>query len=160
MTPWEPLSVEDLPSVSLSIAGNTSFVKTIEELRRVPRLDAGWFGKWRLLDDPDRGSFECTVLDLSTLGLGIETSAQSCPFDLTGKKVAVTAQPLTGGSITIRFVGTVRHMRRAVAKTAFRAGRQQGPMIRLGIEFVSPSKVEVELLEVLSQLLGGTSGRR
>ena len=159
MTPWEPLSVENLPSVSLSIAGNKSLVKTIEELRRVPRLDAGWFGKWRLVDDPDRGSFECTVLDLSTLGLGIGTSSQSYPFDLSAKKITVTAQPLTGGAITIRFVGVVRHMRRTAAKTAFRGGRQQGPMIRLGIEFVSPSKVEVELLEVLSQLLGGTSDR-
>jgi len=160
VTPWEPLSVENLPSVSLSIAGNKSLVKTIEELRRVPRLDAGWFGKWRLVDHPDGGSFECTVLDLSTLGLGIETSSHSCPFDLTGKRVAVTAQPLAGGSITIRFVGMVRHMRRAVAKTAFRAGRQQGPMMRLGIEFVRSSKVELELLEVLSQLLGGTPDRR
>jgi len=87
------------------------------------------------------------------LGAGIEIS-RTPQFDLIGQKITVIVQPLAGGSVSIRFVGTVRHMGRKVARTSFRGGGE-GSLFRLGIEFVGLSNEELATLNALGQFLKG-----
>jgi hypothetical protein len=153
MTGWQPPTIQSSPSVSAPIPANESVTGTAEERRRVSRQDADWIGKWRLADHPDPTSFECKILDISKFGAGIEISELS-PVDLIGQKITITAQPLPGGSVSVRFVGVVRHVRRKVENTGFRGGAQ-GRLSRLGIEFVGLSNEELATLDALGRFLKG-----
>jgi hypothetical protein len=154
VTRWQRPSIEPLLSVSRSRPEGSTGLKAMAERRRARRQDAGWVGKWRLADDPDPASFECKVLDISMLGVGLET-AHGAQVDLIGRKVAVTAQPLAGGSVSIRLVGVIRHVNRSVVKTEFRGGAH-GRLFRLGIEFAGLSQEERAMLDVLGHFLGET----
>jgi PilZ domain len=153
MTGWQPPRIQTSPSISPPISANERVTETAEERRRVSRQDADWVGTWRLADHPDATSFECKVLDISKLGAGIEID-QSRQVDLIGQKITVTAQPLAGGSVSVRFVGMVRHVHRKVENTEFRGGAQ-GRISRLGIEFVSLSNEEIATLDAIGRFLSG-----
>ena len=156
MKRWQQSSIGPLTSVSPSSSGDRAGTNKIQEERRsISRQGAGWAGKWRLADGPDSSSFDCKVLDISVQGVGIETSYRGRQIDLTGRKVTITAQPLAGGSVSFRLVGTIRHVSRSDPKTEFRGG-SQGSLFRLGIEFVGLSKEELAMLEVVGHFLRTT----
>jgi len=110
----------------------------IEERRRSQRQEAGWVGKWRIEDDSDSAPSECKILNFSMLGAGVEISKPH-QGHLVGQKVTVNAQPLTGGSVSLRLLGEIRY-----------ASRAPGGRIQLGIEFVGLSKAEMAILDALS----------
>lgn len=124
-------------------------VTTAAERRGISRQDAGWFAKWRLAEDP--ASFECKVLDISMRGAGLET-AQLRRADLIGRKITVTAQPLVGGSVSIRFTGVIRNVSRSDAKSEVLGGTHERPF-RLGVEFADLSDEEITMLSALGQFL-------
>jgi PilZ domain-containing protein len=114
-----------------------------DDRRRASRQQAGWVGKWRLEDDPGPTSTECNVLNVSMLGAEVEISRRP-QLDLVGQRITITAQPLAGGSVSVRFAGTIRRMSPA-PKSQF----------RLGIEFAGLSEDELAVLDALGQFLKG-----
>jgi PilZ domain len=151
MQRWQPPGHGSPKTASSSSSEKRTAVKTIEERRQISRQEAGWIGKWRLVGDPTSSSLKCRVLDISMRGAGIETR-ESRHANLIGKRVAVTAQPLAGGSISVRFSGVVRNVGRSGARIDVPA-RGQERLVRLGIEFVGLAPDELAMLNMLGQFL-------
>ena len=125
-----------------------------ERRRRVPRQEAGWPGYCGFDDDPESAWYECQVLDISILGAGVEVydpgqavlGARLEIFDpdeddLIGHKITAEAQATGGGSVSIRFTGTIRDV-------------HPGPKgsIRVGIEFLGLSDTERTMLEAMERM--------
>lgn len=112
----------------------------MERRRRVPRVAAGWPGKYRVEDDPQSDWDNCQMIDISVVGVGLELFGD-VPEDLTGHRLAVEVQTPVGASVSIRLVGEVRN----TAKGA-RGGT------RAGMEFVDLSDTERQILQVMELL--------
>jgi hypothetical protein len=107
--------------------------------RRVPRQPAGWFGTCTVEGDTDPSSFECRVIDVSTIGAGVEILGV-VGRNLVGERLVVEVQALTRATFSVRFVGQVKN-----------AGRVSHGGVRLGMEFVGLSRTERSILTVFEQ---------
>ncbi len=109
----------------------------VEKRRRVPRQAAGWQGQCAVGTDPDLGWEDCRVVDISVLGAAVLVG--DAPMsDLAGKTLTVRVAPLTGGSVSLTFVGAVRNVTARV-----------GTGMRIGIEFVGLSEMERSIMNAL-----------
>ena len=79
-----------------------------ERRRRVPRLEAGWSGKYRFEDDPESAWGECQILDISVLGARLEI-CEPVRKDLIGREITVEFQT-AGASNIVRLVAVVRNV--------------------------------------------------
>jgi c-di-GMP-binding flagellar brake protein YcgR len=120
--------------------------RNMERRRRVTRVPAGWPGRYRTDGDPPSDWLDCTIIDISVAGVGLELLG-AVPEDLTGSRLAVEVQAPIGGSVSISLVGEVRNTSE---------GREGGT--RVGMEYVDLSETERKILRVLE--LMQSSGKR
>ncbi len=112
----------------------------MERRRRVPRQVAGWTGKYCIEGDDPEAWYECHVLDISVIGVGIELFGPvSDPDGLLGRRVVVEANTPTGASLSLRAQGEVRNVRE---------GSRGGT--RVGLEFVDLTETERSILDALA----------
>lgn len=111
----------------------------MEFRRRVPRQTAGWIGYCHIEGEPVDQPRECRILDISEFGVGI---ALKLPprSKLVGRHVSVET-PTFGASVNVRLEGTVRN-----------SVTTDGGSVRLGIEFVGLTEVELSLVKALGVL--------
>lgn len=109
-----------------------------ERRRRVPRQLIKWPAAFQIEDDSTWA--ECDVVDISVIGVGIETIAK-LPFDLLDRKFSVEVHTPAGASVTLGLAATIRYM----------VPRPNGKM-RLGGEFAGLSEVERSILETLERM--------
>ena len=107
----------------------------VELRRRVPRQGVTWFGKCFI--DGRFGSWECRVVDVSILGVGLELFGPP-PRDVIGGRILADVDH---GSISLQLRGIVRH-------TA--SGSEGG--LRVGLEFTDLSDTERSILDALEQM--------
>ncbi len=112
----------------------------MEHRRRVPRRSAGWFGLCHIAGESEPEWRDCTVADISILGLGI-TLHHFWPAELVGRHISVEA-PAVGDSVNVRLEGMIKN-----------ADRTSGGVVRLGIEFDGLSESELALADALSSLI-------
>jgi len=112
----------------------------MERRRRVPRVSAGWLGKYRVEDDPQSDWGECQLIDISIVGVGLELFGV-VPDDLIGHQLAVEVHTPVGASVSIRLVGEVRN-----------SGPGPEGGTRAGMEFVDLSETEQQMLHVMELL--------
>jgi hypothetical protein len=108
--------------------------------RRVPRQPAGWFGKCRVEGESDSSWSECRVIDVSTVGAGVEILGV-VGRSLVGERLVVEVQAPTGATFSVRFVGQVKN-----------AGAVPQGGLRLGMEFVGLSRTERSILSLFEQM--------
>src|ERR1700720_4194572 len=60
----------------------------MEGRRRVPRVSADWPGRYRIEGDPPSDWGDCTIIDISVAGVGVELFG-AVPEDLIGCRLAV-----------------------------------------------------------------------
>jgi len=109
--------------------------------RRFPRVSAdSWPGKYVVEDDPSSGWHECSLIDLSLLGMGLELLGPSSP-ELIGRRILVHVDVGEGKSIALRLAGVVRNL-------------HPGPSgsTRAGIEFTDLSEGERSVLTMMEHL--------
>jgi hypothetical protein len=108
--------------------------------RRVPRQPAGWIAKCCLEGDPEQRWSECVVIDISTIGAGVEVFGRA-DHRLVGRRLIVEVHAPSGATFSVRFVGEIRN-----------AGVVPGGGLRLGMQFVGLSKTEHSILDLLEQM--------
>jgi hypothetical protein len=116
----------------------TQSQKEPERRRRVPRQLIAWPAAFRVDDDPTWS--ECEVVDISVIGVGIETSAKLGP-DLLDRKISVEVHTPAGAAVTLGLAATIRYV----------VPRPNGNS-RLGGEFVGLSEIERSILETLERM--------
>ncbi len=112
----------------------------MEHRRRVARRSAGWFGLCHIEGESEPEWRDCTVADISMLGIGI-TLHHFWPSELVGRHISVEA-PAVGDSINVRLEGTIMN-----------ADRASGGAVRLGIEFDGLTESELAVAGVLGALI-------
>lgn len=125
----------DLTRQAISVIENQ---KDPERRRRVPRELIKWPAAFRI-DGEDVWS-ECEVVDISVVGVGIETTAKPAS-DLLDHKIFVEVHTPAGASVTLSLTATVRYL----------VPRPNGKF-RLGGEFAGLSEVERSILETLERM--------
>jgi hypothetical protein len=90
--------------------------------RRVPRQLAGWSGRCLMDGEPDTERRECSVVDISMLGLGLVFQHPS-PSTLVGGRISVEVSAVDD-RVNIRLEGVVRY-----------ATVNGGGAVRVGVEF-------------------------
>jgi hypothetical protein len=108
--------------------------------RRVPRQSAGWFAKCSLEGDPEQRSTECRVIDISTIGAGVEVLGM-VDRHLVGRRLIVEIQAPTGATFSVRFVGEIKN-----------AGVVPHGGVRIGMLFVGLSETEQQILNLFEQM--------
>lgn len=109
--------------------------------RRVPRVSAdSWPGKYVVDDDPSSGWYECVLIDLSLLGMGLELFGPS-DTALVGRRILVHVDVGEGKSIALRLAGVVRNANTGPSGTT-----------RAGIEFTDLSEGERSVLKMMEHL--------
>jgi PilZ domain len=113
---------------------------TMERRRRVPRQTAGWTGKYCIEGDETEAWYECRVLDISVIGVGVELfgSIPQPASSLLGRRVVVEAHTPAGASLSIRARGEVRNVS---------PGAEGGT--RAGMEFIELTDNERSILDAL-----------
>lgn len=111
----------------------------MENRRRVPRQSVAWRGRGycHVQGESAYGWRDCQVLDISSLGLGIELH-HFWPSELVGRHISVDL-PAVGNSVNLMLQGTIRN-----------AELMPGSVVRLGIEFVGLSVEELSIIDVLA----------
>jgi c-di-GMP-binding flagellar brake protein YcgR len=109
----------------------------VEQRRRVPRQGACWFGRYRLESDRRGEWHECLVVDISTLGVGLDVEG-GIPKELMGQWIEVEVNVPASASVNVRLRGEVRHAAQDVRGGA-----------RIGIEFSGLSDIERSILDAL-----------
>jgi hypothetical protein len=112
----------------------------MEHRRRVPRQPAGWFAKCVLEEDSEQPWSQCQVIDISTIGAGLEVHGMANRF-LIGKVIVVEVTAPTDADFSARFIGEIKN-----------AGEVPHGGIRIGIEFVGLSRTERSILDVFEQM--------
>jgi len=113
----------------------------MELRRRAPRFaTGGWPGQCRVEDDPESSWTECSVLDISLLGVGVEVLSEA-PGDIVGQQLVVQVVPPLGHAISLQLLGIVRNQH------PLSDGRT-----RVGLEFADLSDTERSILSVFEQL--------
>ena len=112
----------------------------MERRRRVPRVSAGWHGKYRVDGDPLSDWGECQMIDISVIGAGLELFG-AIPENVVGHRLAVEVHTPVGASVSIRLVGEVRNIG---------PGPEGGT--RVGMEFADLSDTERQMLHVMELL--------
>jgi PilZ domain len=126
-----PWAVED------RVRSGTEEWSPVEQRRRAPRQGACWFGRYTVEGRRRAQWHECLVVDISTLGLGLNFDGGISPA-LIGERVLVELHIPGATSVNIRLSGEVRHAAQDVRGGA-----------RIGVEFVGLSEVERSILDTL-----------
>ena len=118
----------------------------MENRRRAERLAAHWMGSCHVEDWPSDLWQECAIIDVSTLGLGIELLHPD-PVELLGlwrdgelrldETRRITVGLELGPSVDITVSGELRN-----------AGSKPDGIVRAGIEFTGLSEVERSIVEL------------
>jgi hypothetical protein len=111
----------------------------MESRRRTQRHPADWLGYCHIEGEPVDAVRECSVLDISELGVGIRLQHPDGAA-LIGCHVSVET-PSPGSSVHIRLEGHIRS-----------ASPADNGRVRLGIEFVGITEVEQVLVRALRVL--------
>ncbi len=108
-----------------------------EERRRVPRQNADWMTRFRLVGERRRQWHDCLVVDISALGIGLEFS-DALPAELLGRRLVVEVSSPIGNSITVLVEAEVRY-----------AAHQATGGWLVGAEFSGLSEMERSVLNSL-----------
>lgn len=111
----------------------------MEFRRRAPRVQTDWVGLCGLEDQPET-RWDCTVIDISLLGVGVEVSGDEVG-EIVGRNLVIDVRPPMGTSIRLHLVGQVMNQRTT----------RQG-WTRVGLQFVDLSESELAVLQVVEQL--------
>jgi PilZ domain len=111
----------------------------MDSRRRVPRHVAGWTGSCHIDDEPVDKEWECRVLDISDLGLALLLQ-HPLGVQLIGRRMTVES-PTASTSVIIRLEGDVRN-----------ATTVGDDAVRLGIEFVGLTELELTVVGALAML--------
>jgi len=121
----------------------------MERRRRVPRVPAGWPGRCRIDGDLRSDWRDCTLIDISVAGVGLEVFG-AVPENLIGYRLAAEVHAPIGASVSISLSGEVRNTSE---------GSEGGT--RVGMEYVDLSDTERKILRVLELMQSSDSrGRR
>ena len=117
----------------------------MENRRRAERRSARWMGRCHIEDEPPDLWRECTITDVSTLGVGIDFCHPD-PIELLGlwqggvlrldadRRITVWLRP--GPSVDLTVAGEVRN-----------AGSRPDGMVRAGIEFLGLTETERSIVD-------------
>ncbi|HAM00626.1 MAG TPA: hypothetical protein DCQ30_00120 [Acidimicrobiaceae bacterium] len=109
--------------------------------RRAPRAATEqWPGKYLIDDDQSSGWRECIVLDLSNLGVGLESVDEVHPAPI-GQSIQVEVDMGDSASIHLRLAGVVRNL-----------GPGKAGRTRIGVEFTGLSEREEAVLKTMEYL--------
>ena len=97
--------------------------------RRVPRQLAGWSGTCVVAGEPDSRRYECRVVDISMMGLGLVFQHPS-PSSLVDRHISIEVSAVED-RVNIRLEGIVRH-----------ATVPPGGGVRVGVEFDDGEEAE------------------
>jgi len=111
----------------------------MEHQRRVPRRRLSRAGQYRIDQGPPG---ECRVLDISTLGVGVELLDPVRTLDLIGQRVAIRISTVLVPSDGVCMLGEIRNVAPA-----------PGGRVRIGVEFVGQS--ETAILDGLRRIDAG-----
>jgi hypothetical protein len=121
--------------------------ETVEDRRRAERQSAFWTGRCHVQDEPLDLWRECAIIDVSTLGVGIDLCHPD-PVELLGMwqdgelrldvSRRITLRLELGPSVDLTVAGEVRN-----------AGSGPDGMVRAGIEFVGLTEIERSILDLL-----------
>jgi hypothetical protein len=115
---------------SEAVADASDAVSSILPLRRrVPRQLAGWSGTCQMDGEPDSERCECSVVDISMLGLGLVFQHPS-PSTLVGGRISVEVSAVED-RVNIRLEGIVKY-----------ASVTSGGGVRVGVEFDDDADTE------------------
>src|ERR1700730_1296677 len=117
--------------------------RTMDRRRRVPRVPVGWSGKYRIEGKPESEWGDCTVIDISVAGVGLELFG-AVPEDITGHRLALEVDATLGETVSLRLTGEVKYTRE---------GPEDG--VRAGMTFVDLSETERRILRVLELMRVG-----
>ena len=129
----------------------------MENRRRAERQSALWMGLCHIEDEPSDLWRECAIMDVSTLGMGIELSHPD-PIELLGmwqdgalrldviRRIAVRLE--LGPSLGMTVGGEVRN-----------AGSEPDGIVRAGIEFVGLTETERSIVDFLESRAAATMPR-
>jgi PilZ domain len=129
----------------------------VEDRRRVERQSALWMGLCHIQDEPADLWRECAIIDISTLGVGIDLCHPD-PVELLGMwqdgelrlhlSRRITVRLKLGPSIDMTFAGEVRN-----------AGSRPDGIVRAGIEFVGLTEAERSIVDLLTSRAVRTKAR-
>lgn len=115
----------------------------VELRRKSPRVQVqGWHGRCRVVDGGPGEWTECQLANISLIGAGLDLWTDSTT-DLTGKQLIMELVPPTGESMVVRLSGWI-------SRTSFESAFH----VRVGIEFIDLSEVELTILTVMAQSQG------
>lgn len=138
--------MDDLRQSTLRPVGG----ETVGDRRRADRQLALWMGRCHVQDEPLDLWRECAVVDVSTLGVGIDLFHHPDPIDLLGlwhdgelrldlsSSRRITLRLELGPSVDVMVEGEVRN-----------AGSRPDGAVRVGIEFVDLTETERSVLDLL-----------
>jgi len=120
----------------------------VENRRRAERQSALWMGRCHIEDEPSDQWRECAIMDVSTLGVGIELCHPD-PVELLGMwqgdgvrlhlSRRITVRLEFGPSVDMTVAGEVRN-----------AGSEPDGVVRAGIEFVGVVETNRSIVDLLS----------
>jgi len=123
--------------------------ETVEDRRRAERQSAFWMGRCHIQDEPLDLWRECAIIDVSTLGVGIDLCHPD-PVELLGMwqdgelrldvSRRITLRLELGPSVDMTVAGEVRN-----------AGSGPDGIVRAGIEFVGLTETERSILDLLER---------
>jgi PilZ domain len=123
--------------------------ETVEDRRRAERQSAFWRGRCHIQDEPLDLWRECAIIDVSTLGVGIDLCHPD-PVELLGMwqdgelrldvSRRITLRLELGPSVDMTVAGEVRN-----------AGSGPDGIVRAGIEFVGLTETERSILDLLER---------
>jgi PilZ domain len=117
----------------------------VENRRRAERRSALWMGRCHIEDEPSDLWRECTVIDVSTLGVGIDLCHPD-PVELLGLWQDGVLRLHAERGITVR-VEPSPSVDMTVAGQVRNAGSKPDGTVRAGIEFVGLSETERSIVE-------------
>lgn len=123
--------------------------ETVEDRRRAERQTASWMGRCHIQDEPLDLWRECAIIDVSTIGVGIDVCYPD-PVELLGMwqdgelrldvSRRITLRLELGPSVDMTIAGEVRN-----------AGSGPDGIVRAGIEFVGLTETERSILDLLER---------
>jgi hypothetical protein len=117
----------------------------MEDRRQAQRQSAAWKGSCHIEGESPNRWRDCEVVDISSLGMGVEFHTPAWSSDLTGRHISVDL-PAVGASIKMILEGEIRNV-----------STHPDGIIRAGVMFVGLSDEECSIADVLALASLGSS---
>jgi hypothetical protein len=118
----------------------------VENRRRAERQSTLWIGRCHIEDEPSDLWRECTIVDVSTLGVGIDFRHPD-PIELLGlwQDGVLRLDGDRGITVLLELVPSVEM---TVAGEVRNAGSRPDGLVRAGIEFVGGTETEPSVVDL------------